>query len=137
VKNAAAMKKLITFMAKKIESVMKDVDYIAGLEARGFIFGPLIAAEMNKGFIPLRKKGKLPGEKIFVEYKLEYGSDVIEMQADSLHKGARVVIVDDLIGIKLIIILATGGTAMGAAQLIEKGEGVVAGYAFIIELKVC
>jgi adenine phosphoribosyltransferase len=80
---------------------MKDVEFIAGLEARGFIFGPLIAAQLGIGFVPIRKKGKLPGEKIFVEYKLEYGSDVIEMQADSLHPGARVAIVDDLIGFSI------------------------------------
>lgn len=102
------------------------IDYIAGIEARGFIIGGAIAYELRKGLIPLRKKGKLPWKKISEEYELEYGTDTIEIHADSVKKGDRVLIIDDL--------LATGGTSLACARLIEKLGGEVVELAFIVDL---
>ncbi|WP_102784961.1 adenine phosphoribosyltransferase [Thalassospira sp. GB04J01] len=104
----------------------KNIDVIAGIEARGFVIGPAVAVALGIGFVTVRKKGKLPAETISVEYDLEYGSDVIEIHKDSIKPGQRVLIMDDLI--------ATGGTALGAIDLVEKAGGDVAGCAFIIDL---
>eukprot|EP01088_Endostelium_zonatum_P013408 TRINITY_DN27959_c0_g1_i1.p1 TRINITY_DN27959_c0_g1~~TRINITY_DN27959_c0_g1_i1.p1 ORF type:complete len:196 (-),score=54.86 TRINITY_DN27959_c0_g1_i1:53-604(-) len=105
-------------------------DYVAGMEARGFIVGMPVSDRLNKGFIMLRKPNKLPGEKIVYEYYKEYnqkaGPERLEISAGLFPKGSRVLIVDDL--------LATGGTAVAAIKLIEKAGGVVAGCGFIIEL---
>lgn len=101
-------------------------DAVAGLEARGFLFGTLVAAKLGLPFVPIRKKGKLPGETLSVAYDLEYGSDHIEVQADAFSPGARVVVVDDL--------LATGGTAAAACALIAKAGAQAAGCAFVVEL---
>jgi len=101
-------------------------DVIVGIESRGFIIGGALSYTLGKGFIPVRKAGKLPAETVRHEYSLEYGTDVIEMHKDSLSKGARVLLIDDL--------LATGGTAMAAAALIEKLGGIVAEMAFIVNL---
>ncbi|MDP2156483.1 MAG: adenine phosphoribosyltransferase [Nitrospirota bacterium] len=101
-------------------------DTIVGIEARGFIIGGALSYTLGKGFVPVRKTGKLPGEKISHEYALEYGTDKIEMHVDAISKGTRVLLVDDL--------LATGGTALAAAALIEKLGGVVAEMAFIVNL---
>ena len=103
-----------------------DFDIIAGIEARGFIIGGALSYTLGKGFIPIRKIGKLPGEVVRHEYQLEYGTDTVEMHKDSFEKGTRVLIVDDL--------LATGGTAMAAAALVEKLGGVVAEMSFIVDL---
>jgi len=103
-----------------------DFDTIVGIESRGFIIGGALSYTLGKGFIPVRKKGKLPAETVSHEYKLEYGTDTIEMHKDSLQKGERVLLVDDL--------LATGGTALAAAALIEKLGGVVTEMAFIVNL---
>ena len=103
-----------------------NADVIVGPESRGFVFGTPVAIEMGIGFVPARKPGKLPRETVSVEYALEYGTNEIHMHKDSIKPGQRVVIVDDL--------LATGGTAKATAQLIEELGGVVAGFAFIIEL---
>ena len=89
-----------------------DIDFICGIESRGFIIGSALAYAMNKGFVPIRKKGKLPGETISVEYQLEYGTDELEIHKDALPKYSKVLLVDDL--------LATGGTAIGAIELLEK-----------------
>jgi len=105
----------------------KRIDYIAGIESRGFIVGAVLANKMNVGFIPIRKKGKLPHEKVQTTYLLEYGEETIEMQKDSIERGSNVLIVDDL--------LATGGTSSAAAQLVESLGGNVVGFAFLIELK--
>ena len=105
----------------------KRVDVIVGLDARGFIFGTLLAQKMQLPFVMFRKKGKLPGETISINYDLEYGSSTIEVQKGALQKGNRVLIVDDL--------LATGGTALAACKLIEKAGAIVAGCAFVINLK--
>lgn len=101
-------------------------DTIIGIESRGFIIGGALSYTLGKGFIPVRKKGKLPAETIRHEYALEYGTDTIEIHKDALAKGERVLLVDDL--------LATGGTALAAAALIEKLGGVVAEMAFIVNL---
>ena len=102
------------------------IDYIAGIESRGFIYGMPMAYKMNCGFIPVRKPNKLPAETIKETYDLEYGSNAIEIHADAVPQGANVLVVDDL--------LATGGTAAAACKLIKRAGGNVAGVAFLIEL---
>jgi len=102
------------------------INYVAGIESRGFIIGGALAHKLGVGFIPIRKKGKLPAEVIREEYELEYGRDVVEMHKDALKKGDRVLLVDDLI--------ATGGTALAACKLIEKVGGIVEECVFVIDL---
>jgi len=104
----------------------KRIDVVLSVEARGFIFGAAVAYKMGLGMVPVRKKGKLPGKTHSVTYDLEYGQDTLEIHQDAFTKGARVLIVDDL--------LATGGTVSAVAGLVEKMGGVVAGLAFVIEL---
>jgi adenine phosphoribosyltransferase len=104
----------------------EEIDKITGIEARGFIFGSALAYKLNIGFIPIRKPGKLPAEIVKEEYELEYGTDSIEIHADGIEAGERVLIVDDL--------LATGGTAAAAARLIEHIGGEIVGLSFLIEL---
>jgi len=101
-------------------------DTIVGIESRGFIIGAALAYTLGKGFIPIRKKGKLPAEVVSQEYELEYGTDKIEIHKDALKKGERVLLVDDL--------LATGGTALASAALIEKLGAVVTEMCFIVDL---
>ena len=103
-----------------------DVDFVVAAEARGFILGAAIARELGVGFVPARKPGKLPHETIAAEYILEYGVDALEMHADALAHGARVLLHDDL--------LATGGTAQALAELIEGTGAQIAGCAFLVEL---
>ena len=105
----------------------RDVDYVVAAEARGFILGAAIALELDAGFVPARKPGKLPSETVSAEYILEYGVDALEMHADALADGARVLIHDDL--------LATGGTARALAELVESLGGNIAGFAFLVELQ--
>jgi adenine phosphoribosyltransferase len=102
------------------------IDYVIGIESRGFIFGAPIAYKLGAGFVPVRKPGKLPGEIHSVEYELEYGSDRLEVHQDAIQSGSRILIVDDLI--------ATGGTAAATAELINKLGSETIGFAFIIEL---
>jgi adenine phosphoribosyltransferase len=102
------------------------VDKVAGIEARGFILGGAVAHQLSAGFVPIRKKGKLPHRTVRVAYLLEYGSDEIEMHADALVAGERVVLVDDLI--------ATGGTAGAAVQLLQKLGATVVAACFVIDL---
>lgn len=102
------------------------IDYIAGIEARGFILATLLGLRFNRGVIMIRKAGKLPGSTIKQDYSIEYGTVVMEMQSDSLKKGDNILIADDL--------LATGGTAKAAAKLIEELGGSVSGFAMIVEL---
>ena len=104
----------------------KNVDLILGPEARGFIFGVPVAYAMGIGFVPVRKKGKLPYETVSVSYDLEYGTDVLEIHKDSIKKGQRVAIVDDL--------LATGGTIEAVTRLVEEAGGEVVALDFAIEL---
>jgi adenine phosphoribosyltransferase len=103
-----------------------DVDYVAGIEARGFILGGAVAHQLGRGFVPIRKKGKLPARVIGQEYSLEYGVDTIEIHADAIKAGDRVLLVDDLV--------ATGGTATAAIDLIRKSGGEVVAAAFVIDL---
>lgn len=103
-----------------------DIDYIAAIESRGFILGAPLAYRKNVGLIPIRKKGKLPAKVWQEEYDLEYGSDILEMHKDAFPKGAKVLIVDD--------ILATGGTFKATTHLIQKAGGKVVGALFLIEL---
>lgn len=100
-------------------------DYIVGIESRGFIIGTALATRQRMGFIPIRKKGKLPGDVIGVDYSLEYGQDRLEIQSDIV-KDQNILLVDDL--------LATGGTVNAASQLIDKAGGRIVGCAFVIEL---
>ena len=102
------------------------IDYVAGIEARGFILGGAVAHTLGRGFIPIRKKGKLPHKTIGQEYALEYGVDTIEMHEDAIKSGDRVLLIDDLI--------ATGGTAGAAIDLIRKSGGDVVAAAFVIDL---
>ncbi|MGJ8612388.1 MAG: adenine phosphoribosyltransferase [Octadecabacter sp.] len=104
----------------------EDIDVVVGLEARGFILGGAIAHQLGKGFVPIRKKGKLPGKTIEQSYTLEYGEAVMEMHEDAIQPGAKVLVVDDL--------LATGGTAEAGIKLLEKLGGEVVGCAFVIDL---
>ncbi|NNF13254.1 MAG: adenine phosphoribosyltransferase [Gemmatimonadetes bacterium] len=106
--------------------LISALDVVAGIEARGFIFGSAIAYELGLGFVPIRKAGKLPGDVISVEYDLEYGSDTLEMHTAAIRPGARVLLLDDLI--------ATGGTAVAAIELIERVEGRVTDAAFVVDL---
>ena len=103
-----------------------DIDVVAGLEARGFILGGAVAHQLGRGFVPVRKKGKLPGAVISEAYTLEYGEAVMEVHDDAIAPGARVLLVDDL--------LATGGTAEAGIRLIERLGARVAGCAFVIDL---
>lgn len=104
----------------------KDIDLVIGIESRGFVFGAPMAYEMGAGFVMVRKPGKLPAEAISASYTLEYGTNTLEMHKDSIRPGQRVLLVDDLI--------ATGGSAKAAAELIEQLGGEIVGIAFLIEL---
>ena len=125
IKDAQALRQMIDYMSEQFKD--EKIDYIVGAESRGFIFGTAMAYKMNCGFIPVRKPNKLPAETISEEYELEYGTDKIEIHADAIEKGAKVLFVDDL--------LATGGTANAACNLIKKVGGELVGAAFLIELK--
>jgi adenine phosphoribosyltransferase len=104
----------------------KDIDLVLGMEARGFIFGPALAYRLNAGFVPVRKPGKLPAATARVEYELEYGTNTLEIHKDAIHKGQRVIIVDDL--------LATGGTAAATVKLAQSLGAEIAGLGFVVEL---
>ena len=103
------------------------IDRVVGIEARGFIFAPMVAYRLNAGFVPVRKPSKLPAETIRASYSLEYGKDALEMHRDAITPGQEVLIIDDL--------LATGGTAVAVAQLVESLGGHIAGIGFLIELE--
>jgi len=104
----------------------QDIGAVIGIEARGYFFAPAVAYALGVGFVPVRKPGKLPAKTVSVEYALEYGTDKLEMHADAVQPGQRVLIIDD--------VLATGGTATAVAQLVERQGGKVAGLGFVIEL---
>ena len=104
----------------------RDIHAVAGIEARGFIFGCLVARELGASFVPVRKPGKLPWRKVSESYTLEYGTGTVELHVDAFARDARVLVVDDLV--------ATGGTASAACTLVERLGGEVAGCAFVIEL---
>lgn len=123
-KDAKAFRHAVDAIAAEIAK--KKVDYVVGIESRGFIFSPIVAYKLGAGFVPVRKKGKLPHHTERVAYALEYGNAELEIHRDALGKGVRVAVVDDL--------LATGGTALAAAGLVERLGGEVAGMAFLVEL---
>ncbi|HBB35088.1 MAG TPA: adenine phosphoribosyltransferase [Cyanobacteria bacterium UBA8803] len=117
----------IDAIVQKCKDTGIEADYVVGMESRGFIFGPMVAYQLNAGFIPIRKPGKLPAAVHTIEYELEYGMDRLEVHQDALHSRSRVLIVDDLI--------ATGGTAAATAKLLEQLDCELVGFGFIIELK--
>ena len=121
-------KEVFEYIVNKLAENLSGIDFdrIASSEARGFIFGAPVAYALKKGFVPIRKRNKLPGDKISVEYDLEYGVDVLEMHADAVKPGQKVVIIDD--------ILATGGTLAANIKLIEKLGGEVVKILFLVEL---
>ncbi len=125
IKNKDAFKKSIDVLAKQFRE--KKVEYVVGVEARGFIFGAALAYKMGAGFIPVRKKGKLPYKTKSVTYQLEYGSDTLEIHEDAVPRNARVLIVDDL--------LATGGTVKAVTDLLLSQHAKIVGVAFLVELK--
>lgn len=123
-KDKDAFEKAVDEMAAKID---EDVDKIIGIEARGFILGAALAYKLNKGFVPVRKPGKLPWDKLSESYDLEYGQDSIEIHKDAIDPGEKVVIVDDL--------LATGGTSKACLKLVRSLGGEVSSLLFLIELE--
>jgi len=122
--DAEGLKLTLDALYKALENV--EFDAVAGLEARGFLFGVPIAEHFHKSFIPVRKKGKLPRETVEISYNLEYGNACMEIHKDAVKPGQKIIVVDDL--------LATGGTAKAAATLIEKTGGIVECCLFVIEL---
>ncbi|CCC71582.1 hypothetical protein NCAS_0H02720 [Naumovozyma castellii] len=126
--NPVLFKKLVDAFKMHLEEKFKGtkIDYIIGLESRGFLFGPSLALAMNVGFVPVRKEGKLPGECVKAIYEKEYGSDVFEMQKEAIPAGSNVVIVDDII--------ATGGSAAAAGDLVSKVGAKVLEFDFVMEL---
>lgn len=126
IKDKKAFKESIDLIAKKFKKEELEIDYVVGVEARGFIFGGALANKLKTGFIPVRKKGKLPWKTKSITYNLEYGTDTLEIHEDALTTGDRVIIIDDL--------LATGGTIKAVADLVENQGAKIAGIAFVIEL---
>jgi adenine phosphoribosyltransferase len=124
-KDKKAFKKAVDELVKKYKG--KDIDIVLGIEARGFCLAPIVAYKLGAGFVPVRKPGKLPAETVKATYELEYGTDSIEIHKDAIEPGQRVLIVDDL--------LATGGTASAAVELVKKLGGKIVGVAFVIELE--
>jgi len=125
IREGDAFKKAVDIIKDDLKD--KNIQYIVGPEARGFILGAALAYSLGIGFIPVRKPGKLPYETISTEYELEYGTNKLEMHIDAIEKGAKVAIVDDL--------LATGGTILSVAQLVESLGGEVVAMEFLIELE--
>ena len=122
--NRAALKEAVLQLAAPYRA--GGIDNVAGIEARGFTFGTAVAYELGAGFVPIRKKGKLPFDTYEQDYELEYGTDTIEIHADSVRKGEKVLVIDDLI--------ATGGTAEAAIKLLQKTGADIVGAAFVIDL---
>ena len=123
-KEPAAFQESIKLMLEPFRE--KQVDIVVGMESRGFIFSAPMAIELNAGFVPVRKLGKLPAETVSVEYALEYGTNTLEIHKDAILPGQRVLIVDDL--------LATGGTVLGTIELVKQLKAEVVGLAFLVEL---
>jgi adenine phosphoribosyltransferase len=126
IKDPVGFRLVIDTLTQRYISGDIHIDSIVGIEARGFIIGGALSYTLGKGFVPIRKLGKLPAEVVRHEYELEYGRDTVEVHKDAIRKGAKVLVVDDL--------LATGGTAMAAASLVEKLGGSVSELAFIVNL---
>jgi adenine phosphoribosyltransferase len=123
-KDAAAFKESIQLLTKPYEETR--IDMVVGMESRGFIFSAPMAFQLDAGFVPVRKLGKLPAETVSVEYALEYGTNTLEVHKDALLPGQRVLIVDDL--------LATGGTVLGTIDLVQQLKAEVVGLCFLVEL---
>jgi adenine phosphoribosyltransferase len=123
-KDGPAWASVIDHLASKYHTSLIDV--VVGVESRGFIFGGALAHQLKAGFVPVRKRGKLPAPTIEEEYELEYGRDVLAIHEDGIHRGQRVLVVDDL--------LATGGTMAATLRLVERLGGEIVGAAFLIEL---
>lgn len=124
--DSEALRESIDIMKNEIRD-FGEFDIIVGPESRGFIFGTPLAYAINKGFVPIRKRGKLPYKTISVEYQLEYGTDILEIHTDAVSKGQKVIIVDDL--------LATGGTTEANIKLVEQLGGEVIGIIYFVELE--
>ncbi|KHE90255.1 MAG: adenine phosphoribosyltransferase [Candidatus Scalindua brodae] len=122
--NPASLKEIVDKLSERYAN--QKVDVIVGAEARGFLFGPAVAINLNVGFVPVRKPGKLPYETSSVTYDLEYGTDTLEIHKDAVKAGDNVLMMDDL--------LATGGTMIASCELVESLGGKIAGCAFLIEL---
>jgi len=123
-KHPKAFKQAIDCLADKFKN--KKIDLVVAVDARGFIFGGAVAQKLKTGFVPVRKRGKLPWKTKSMTYELEYGTDSLEIHQDAIEPGNRVLIIDDL--------LATGGTAKAVADLVKEMQGKVVGIAFVIEL---
>lgn len=125
VKDAKALKLIIDYLTNQFEN--KNIDYVVGIESRGFIFGSALAYNLGAGFVLIRKPGKLPAQTISQEYELEYGTDRIEMHSDAIEPGKNVIVIDDL--------LATGGTVEASIKLLRQTGANIVGAAFVIELE--
>ncbi len=125
VKDADAFRESCELLSEAV-SEFSSIDYIAGIESRGFVFGSVLANREGKGLVLVRKPGKLPAKVLSVEYDLEYGKDTVEIHIDAIIEGEKYLVIDDL--------LATGGTAEATCRLIEIGAGVVVGCLFLVEL---
>ncbi|KAJ7986061.1 hypothetical protein DPEC_G00346900 [Dallia pectoralis] len=126
-KDPAALTAVIDLFEEHVRQMQPQVELIVGLDARGFLFGPLLAQRLGVGFVLIRKKGKLPGPTVSVAYTLEYGQAEVEMQEDAVAPGQKVLLIDDL--------LATGGTLWAACELLKKNKAEVLGCMVVIELK--
>jgi len=124
IQNKETFKKAVDLLAKKYKA--KGFDKVVGVEARGFIFGAALAYKIGAGFVPLRKKGKLPFKTISTTYQLEYGTDTLEIHKDAIAPGEKILIIDDL--------LATGGTVKAVTELVKQLGGKISGIGFVIEL---
>ena len=126
IKSPDHLKSVMELLIADAKSFGTKIDIVVGLDSRGFLLGPSVAMELNAGFVPVRKGGKLPGEKITHEFEKEYGKDIFEMQKDSINPGQNVIIIDDLI--------ATGGSMLAACELVCKLGGNLIGCQLVIEL---
>ena len=124
IKQPQILQEIITTIAAQYQN--QHIDYVVGIESRGFIFGAALAYALKCGFVPIRKPNKLPAQTISQEYALEYGTDKLEIHTDAFTEASKVLIIDDL--------LATGGTAAAAAKLVQRLHANIVGFAFIIEL---
>ena len=122
-------KEALNYITERLgeQLVQNQIDMVAAIESRGFIIGSLLAMKLNKGLILMRKAGKLPGPTVSEPYDIEYGSAVLEVQIDAIKAGQRILLADDLI--------ATGGTAIAAATIIQRLGGVIVGFVFVIDIK--
>lgn len=124
-RNKDAFRKSVDILTRQFKK--EKIDFVVGVEARGFIFGAALAYKLHAGFVPVRKKGKLPYKTNSITYQLEYGTDTLEVHEDAVHPGSRVLIADDL--------LATGGTVKAVTELLKGQKAVIVGLAFLVELR--